>query len=292
MRNYWIILLLPLTLIVSIQEGSDMNADVFLNHFFIVLDSESYKAIEENDFLKNQFAIFEKRTTVRTDRTYTGLYFYGANTYFEFFDIAAQKDAQIGNSAIAFGTEQPGAIQSLQAKLAWSDPQTITREISGKQIPWFLMSTPKDFSFASGISVWVMGYVPEFLKEWHSETNDGQSGITRKAILARYASFLKQDPGTKMMQDATTITLHASQDARDSLTAYCQAFGYQADQSNSYMNLKGPGFTLKLAPESADKRGIQSVEFKLKKRADKSKELKFGKRSVLKLSKDKATWIF
>ena len=28
----------------------------------------------------------ERRTTVRADTSYTALYFYGTNTYFEFFD--------------------------------------------------------------------------------------------------------------------------------------------------------------------------------------------------------------
>lgn len=42
-----------------------------LNHFYLVIDRETYAAIEGSDFLKLEFAAFEKRTTVQTDKTYT-----------------------------------------------------------------------------------------------------------------------------------------------------------------------------------------------------------------------------
>ena len=59
---------------------------VYLNHFFLTLDSQTYKEINESSILKDEFAAFEQRTTVRADMTYTGIYFYGTRTYFEFFE--------------------------------------------------------------------------------------------------------------------------------------------------------------------------------------------------------------
>ncbi len=59
---------------------------VFLNHFFTVLDLETYQAIEASEFMTREFAPNEYRKTVRGDLSYAGIYFYGLNTYFEFFD--------------------------------------------------------------------------------------------------------------------------------------------------------------------------------------------------------------
>jgi len=60
---------------------------VYLNHFFLNLDSQTYKDIVESDFIKNEFAHFEERITVVDESTsYSGAYIYGENTYFEFFD--------------------------------------------------------------------------------------------------------------------------------------------------------------------------------------------------------------
>ena len=36
---------------------------VFLNHFYVVLDSPTYKAVEGDAFLRRHFAVSEKRTT-------------------------------------------------------------------------------------------------------------------------------------------------------------------------------------------------------------------------------------
>src|SRR5262249_52238990 len=55
------------------QRGGVAMPDVRvpLNHCFRVLDSATYRAIEESEFLRAEFAPVETRTTVRTDRTYT-----------------------------------------------------------------------------------------------------------------------------------------------------------------------------------------------------------------------------
>ena len=42
---------------------ADSLPEVFLNHFYMVLDSPTSKAIEEDVFLRKHFAVNEKRTT-------------------------------------------------------------------------------------------------------------------------------------------------------------------------------------------------------------------------------------
>lgn len=49
--------------------------------------------------------------------TYTGLSFFGLNTYFEFFDVGNSPRDRVGDSGIAFGMDQPGTIKVLQGKL-------------------------------------------------------------------------------------------------------------------------------------------------------------------------------
>ena len=78
------------------RAGPQSDPPVFLNHLYTVLDTATYKAIEADPFWRTQFAPSERRTTVRTDETYTGLYFYGVNTYFEIFDIADSPHPHVG----------------------------------------------------------------------------------------------------------------------------------------------------------------------------------------------------
>ncbi len=135
---------------------------VFLNHFYLTLDAITYGAIAENTFLRTQFASNETRTTHRTDRSYSGLYFYGEKTYFEFFDVTTETNRHIGDSAIAFGLEQEGATDKLQQQWPNSTRLTITRPSEDTQVNWFEMLIPSGFSLESPIAVWSMEYLPTF----------------------------------------------------------------------------------------------------------------------------------
>ena len=92
---------------------------VYLNHFYVTVDPATYASIISSDFLRTRFAPFELRTTVRTDSTYTGAYFYGRNTYFEFFDSGKEHRVP-GDSALAFGVELPGGLDTLLSRMAGS----------------------------------------------------------------------------------------------------------------------------------------------------------------------------
>jgi hypothetical protein len=125
----------------------------------MVLDSATYRAIEGSEFLRAELAPFEARTTVRTDRTYTGLYLYGIHTDFEFFDQARETARGLGDSGLAFGVDEPGALRQLQEQLAPEFPveqTTITRQLGDEQIPWFLMMTPENVPASSPVSIWFM----------------------------------------------------------------------------------------------------------------------------------------
>src|SRR5690242_14363290 len=104
--------LAPLT---ALEESAPFP--VPLNHFYRVIDSATYADLASSRFLRAEFAPCEERTTVRSDRTYTGLYFYGVYTYFEFFDAGQETARRLGDSGIAFGLELPGASRTLQARL-------------------------------------------------------------------------------------------------------------------------------------------------------------------------------
>src|SRR5215472_17175041 len=148
----------------------DSLPEVFLNHFYVVLDSLTCNAIERDAFLRKHFAANEKRTTTNADMTYTGLYFYGVNTYFEFFDIANSPGHRIGNSGIAFGVDQQRAIRVLQDTLgprfAPSLP-SVTRLYQGRQNHWFFMATANSRHYEGELIGQVMQYHPEFLAGWN-----------------------------------------------------------------------------------------------------------------------------
>ena len=263
---------------------------ILLNHFYLVLDSVTYSAVECDRFLRGEFAVSEQRTTVRTDRTYTGLYFYGVNTYFEFFDVAKEPGHRAGDSGIAFGVEQPGAINSLQSRLGADPPILVTRQSGKIQGPWFFMLKTLNHPLESGMSSWIMEYHPRFLAEWHPKGNE--SGISRRQILQRYAVILRAQPAPTYFQDVTEITLAAEKEVTTCLVEHCKLFGYRFHNDGETAILEGLDIGLRLVPETSARRGVQQITFRVSSVPHQT-VFHFGPKSVLRFHDNgTATWVF
>ena len=209
---------------------------VFLNHFFTVLDTETYQAIKASGFMANEFAPNEYRRTVRGDRSYAGIYFYGTNTYFEFFDAASRGPGSLGFSMLAFGVDQPGELRSLQSALADTYPLTerkISRDYNDSQIAWFDQASPSTVTATTslGYGAWIMEYDPTFLSVWNPGASSG-SGISRSAVLARYVSVL---------QDAVDLA---------------RALGFKEQSTGNARIFTAADFVLRLQPVAEDGRGV------------------------------------
>jgi hypothetical protein len=290
---------LLMTLLDSTTPAQDKTAPPFavpLNHFFLTLDHETFKAIQGSAFLRKEFAPSEERTTVRKDMTYTGLYFYGLNTYFEFFDASQEKNRKVGDSGIAFGVEEAGASQTLQARAAGHLPMQrlpVTRQLGEAQVPWFSLLSPEARGLDAGISTWTMEYDTQFLARWHSEIADNNRGITRKEILQRYTAVLPDKLPSPVLEDVLGLTVAADKASIDLLIRQGRLFGYKVTQEGEAAILQGYGFTLRLVPESASRHGIQQVLLKVRRQPDGQKEFRFGARSIFQFhANGTASWSF
>lgn len=268
---------------------------VFLNHFYVVLDSQTYKAIEDDAFLRKRFAVNEKRTTTNADMTYTGLYFYGCNTYFEVFDVGNSPKDQVGDSAIAFGVDQPDAIRSLQQKLGPSlEPniKSVTRLYQGMQIPWFFMATSRSLPYDAGLSCWVMEYQPDFLSNWNPQPKGANRGISRKEILQRYSEVLTP-VDKQLLEDVVELTVAVDLSNKKGLIDLCLQLGYQIErkENEDVVALHGPDFTLLLISASDDVRGITEIKMRTRNLPERGNEHQLGQ-SVLKFVGSTAIWSF
>jgi hypothetical protein len=275
------------------QKRESPPLPVPLNNFFVVVDPTTYAEIEKSRFLRGEFAPSEQRTTVRTDTTYTGVYFYGVNTYFEFFDASKSGARQMGSFGVAFGVDETGALEALQARLASDFPMSrrpVTREFRGGQVPWFMMAAPTN---RSALSTWVMEYDRRFLAEWNPESGGDNSGVSRKQILRRYSAVLKDAPARPVLQDVIAITLALDKEALASFGKQCQLFGYKSRAEGGATILEGSDIVFRLIPETPAGRGIKEVRLRVARSPDGQSEFRFGPNSVLTFHGDKtATWTF
>jgi hypothetical protein len=273
---------------------SNALPQVFLNHFYVVLDSPTCRAVEEDAFFRDHFAPNEKRTTTNADLTYTGLYFYGVHTYFELFDIANSAGRRLGDSGIAFGVDQPGAIKVLHEKQGPGfEPslKSVTRLYQGKPIPWFLMATSRNLPYESQLSSWIMEYHPEFLANWNPKPSGTNRGASREDILKRYTEVLK--PVDKpYFEDIFGLTVAADEPIGNSLVHFCLQLGYQIDRKEAEgVALHGPDFVLRVIPASENFRGIREVKMRTRSRRQREDEHQLG-RSTLRFVGSSAIWSF
>jgi hypothetical protein len=272
---------------------------VYLNHFFLTLDAESYSAIKSSSFLRDEFAPFEQRTTVRQDTTYTGSYFYGVDTYFEFFEAGRGLGRMTGASAIAFGVETFGASQRLKPQLeaAFAAPvavRPITRRVNDHDVDWFYMTTVEDKSPSPLLQWWVMEYRDSFLNNWYSDLSPSTRGIKRAEILERYAAKLgEKDHGQhRLLENVVEITLALPDAERAQLLKTCETFGYRVTTDHHQSRCEGPQITFIVNAPKNTAQGITAVKFSLRRAKQGEKTYHFGK-TVLQFNDDRtAVWTF
>jgi hypothetical protein len=184
-----------LALICATPGLAGQAPQVLLNHVFVTPDAATYAAIQKSVFLRAQFAAMEERTTVRPDTTYSGLYFYGTDTYIEI----AQSRAlwPVGTTGIGLSVDRASELPALQARFASTlgsrgDEGPVTRQdASGKQVPWFtILGVPYDTGKAFG--TFVLAYDARFLAQWYPQYPPAPGSTTRAATLNRYVAKIRK----------------------------------------------------------------------------------------------------
>ena len=274
---------------------------VYLNHFYLVVDSPTYKYIVKSEFIKNEFANFEERTTVVNDNdSYTGAYVYGKNTYFEFFDGAKSEDFMPPGltSGMAFGVEQKDEIKIIHEKMKRLNDAEFalrTRAHKGVQIPWGFICAPFYGESDPNIMTWVMEYHEEFLKKWHPDLAPSSPGITRKDVLERYAAKIAapDPPKDKILIDVIEVNLDLTRKDCDILVGELSVFNYKWHQEGERKIFTSPDvrFIIDVIAEGTGK--ITGIKMSCRSNRYKGASFSFGKKSRLVLHADNtATWVF
>jgi hypothetical protein len=255
---------------------------VYLNHLYRVLDAETFKAADASEYLRTEFAPFERRTTKSGDDTWTGLYYYGESTYFEFLQADPKRDRPVGQSGVAFGVETEGGSAAVRKALDGLKPGEArsierTRETAGKMVPWFRMTgfEPTDPILVS----WVMEYSPSFLKDWHPELRPGLSGVSRKAVLERYQAkaALTVPPRDPLLKNVTAFRLALDPARAESFGRELAALGFRKEARSEGSSWIGPDVRIDLVPAADQARGIVAIELVLTRKPEESKTLELGR---------------
>lgn len=253
-----------------------------LNHVFLTIDPATYAAICDSKFLKTELGVFEVRTTRRGDITYTGAYLYGDHTYFEFFSSAERTPT--GPYGLAFGVDAEGDAKKVAPTI---EETLVTRALNEQLIPWFKMGKlPR--SDASLPVTWIMEYVPEFLKRWNPQTGT-PDGITRSAVLTRYAAALGDKQSTKFLEDVSAVEYTLTASDFDALLAKAKEFGCTVERGASGATVRTTKEELRLSIGETTR--LTALHLKLR-RVVPAAEHQFGASHLSIHADATATWTF
>ena len=208
---------------------------VYLNHVYLVLDAETFRAADASEYLRTAFAPFERRTTKSGDDTWTGpLLLRREHVLRVSRRPIPKRDRPVGQSGVAFGVEETGSSVAVRKALdaaKLGDAKTVerTRETAGKMVPWFKMTGYEPIDPV--LVFWVMEYAPSFLKEWHPELRPGLSGIARKPVLERYQAkaALTVPPKDPLFRNVTAFRLALDSARAESFGKALAALGYRRE---------------------------------------------------------------
>ncbi|HSI06334.1 MAG TPA: DUF5829 family protein, partial [Myxococcota bacterium] len=141
---------------------------------------------------------------------------------------------------------------------------------------------------SKNLAVWIMEYVPEFLERWNSQTGT-PTGVSREAVLRRYAAVLKDTQATKLLQEVTGLSLTLSAGERDDFIAKARGFGCTVEQSGETMVVRTASQELRVSSGSENR--ITAARFQLRKKVP-AAEHRFGGTTLRIAADGTATWTF
>lgn len=263
-----------------------------LNHFYATVDSQTYSAIEAHSFLRERFAPFEKRTTVRNDSTYSGLYFYGDQTYFEFFE-ANTGDRKPGDAGLALGLEETDGSERLRMvwqRLRPSITSMVTRNLNNEPIDWFQMTSFEETranSAVEGLRLFAMQYAEQFVRRWNPAS---PNTIHQRDVLHAYCEKLKLGMlrQRSLLRNVTRIELAAPEPGIQIRTAQLEAAGWKLRKSMDSIVALGANAEILFHFAPANE-GITSIEFSLKRSSPPTKH-QIGSTTLEILPGNRALW--
>ena len=263
---------------------STRPAPVLLNHVYAVVDEATYEALVACEVLAERFALVEERTTRRVDGAYTGLYFYGEETYVELLRPGGPRGLVPGEFGLALGVERTDAIDALAQRLAecgvTTFPGDVPREREGESLPWFRILGSSRAHAESRLQLFTMEYASGFAEAWspRSEgTAPGAPSLARGEVLDAYARGLsgRAHREAALFRDVIALTLEVDDAEAEALLTHARAFCWNVEQREDARHvLRPPGLVITLITDD-DPAGLLAIRMETA-RSDEPLDLERG----------------
>jgi hypothetical protein len=256
---------------------------VYFNHITIFLSQETYAAVLQSPFLRDEFSAFQERTVQRDGGawSYTGIFISGQHTYLEFF-----KAGQFPH----LGTTIPGQIvfnmwiddrtllPLFRDRLATEgSPTHIDTGRNAQNQPMYDVvksegGPASDFGPGMRVDTEIKGYYPD--------------GITRGKRLEKV--YLPE----RYLHDVTGFTLTANEDERKRLIQEFRAYGYNIKADGANQVVSGPEVTFTLVPAKPNTPRTLTIDLSMNRATTSEQTFKFDDGGELRVRGSAGRWVF
>lgn len=253
---------------------------IFLNHFYIVVGTAIFKALQKSEFFTKEFANVEvKSFSSQGIGEWEGLYLRGKDTYVEFF--AAHGDRKLGDYGFGFGVESKGDLDKIFDKIKEHVPESYRGifQFDGQKYPSFnYIHFPfiQSSNSEKHIDIFVMEYTETIFKIRPKSTKNYRADdISRE----RYnASFWNPNA---YLENITSISMETEPAVIDKFIKFLQLlFEVSAHENslglqvtNNTVTIDFNGFQLNLKKSSKQQSLNLTIEMNLCKRIDEKQTL-------------------
>jgi hypothetical protein len=268
-----------------------------LNHSYVVVKSEVFKAICQSDFLQKELAPVHLRTTTNDTATYTGFYIYGEKTYLEIFEEGNNPYALPNHFGVAFGTDTAGTHQKLTDALSKTNElpfamRLMHRKMEGTEIPWFHYI---DFDFdevGAECNFWFMEYHSEYVRHKADWQETSAPPIDRKFYLDQ--TFRKETHANRknfLLKNFSDIHLHLSMPASERFQKLLSVMSYKLEPKNS--QTIGTGQENRFVIDPTHHNRLRKICFSLNQNIASPQTIHFGESCFLTLGPgSRGEWVF
>jgi len=249
------------------------SPNVFLNHFYISMDSAEIEEIMKNSFLQNELGAFEYRVTKRPDGNYSGLYLYGEDNYFEWLE---DEKLLKGFTGLGFYTKTLAELHQLQlsakAKTNFVEENSIYRNFDTTKVLWykslwFMDSViyQKDTTCINNsmLSYWTMAYHPAYFEYKHLPVL-ADSQLTSKNYLKEFEDKRKG----KFLKNFTGLTLQLNEMEHTIFVKFMKDLGYEVQgRGKNWFMVDGFRIDIEKIQTSLPHNCLKTIFFDMKKRS-------------------------
>jgi hypothetical protein len=273
----------------SAEEARHPAPLLYFNHAYGVVDRETADAVEHSAYLR-EFANFELRTTTGADKTWTGRYLYGRETYLELFgagDLPGQ-DAASGSTGMGLSTENDGDLAIVTNRLAAEPVEfTQTRDFGdGVPVPWFdaILTTVEHDSFGAWGMEWRGEYFADPRGSTEPPSHPGDVGRER------YLTDAYQD---HLMRDIAAVRIAVTQRDLDSTVPLLRAGGYRIHPAPGGGIVARTGATtIRFDVAPVGRVGLRQVDFVLNRHVNHRHTERIGQSTLVVGPGARAVWTF